>query len=255
MTVSNKAWQQYIKTLSAIDQTAARKFEAFVSGLDIAKYSNRKKAIDYAVRLASVYGESAAAAACEMYDAIVAAAGMYYPLAEPAVLQENIYGEVAKTVNGMIKQQASPESMGKAIGRLVKRTAADTTLKNAIRDHAEFAWIPSGDSCAFCIMLASNGWQPASKAALNGGHAEHIHANCDCEYAIRFTPDTEYAGYNPREYRDMYDEADEDGKSWEARVNVMRRQQYAEKKDEINAQKREAYAERKERLGETEQNG
>ena len=66
MTVSNKAWQQYIKTLSAIDQTAARKFEAFVSGLDIAKYSNRKKAIDYAVRLASVYGESAAAAACEM---------------------------------------------------------------------------------------------------------------------------------------------------------------------------------------------
>jgi len=190
-----------------------------------------------------------------MYDATAAAAGVYYPAATPAMIDEYIYGDVAKTVNGMIKQQASAESMGQAIGRLVKRTGADTTLQNAIRDRAEFAWIPSGDSCAFCIMLASNGWQPATKAAMNGGHAEHIHANCDCEYAIRFTPDTEYAGYNPREYRDMYDEADEDGKSWKARVNVMRRQQYAEKKDEINAQKREAYAERKERLGETEQNG
>ncbi|MDY6444359.1 MAG: hypothetical protein SPK76_04930 [Bacteroidales bacterium] len=51
MTVSNKAWQQYIKTLSAIDQTAARKFEVYVRGLDLGKYANRKKAIDYAVRL------------------------------------------------------------------------------------------------------------------------------------------------------------------------------------------------------------
>ena len=253
MTVSNKAWQKYVKTLAAIDQTAARKFEVYVRGLDLGKYANRKKAIDYAVKLASVYGESAAAAACEMYDAIAAAAGMYYPAATPAMIDEYIYGDVAKTVNGMIKQQASAESMGQAIGRLVKRTGADTTLQNAIRDRAEFAWIPSGDSCAFCIMLASNGWQPATKAAMNGGHAEHIHANCDCEYAIRFTPDTEYAGYNPREYRDMYDEADEDGNSWEARVNVMRRQQYAEKKDKINQQKREAYAARQERLGEAQE--
>lgn len=253
MTVSNKAWQKYVKTLAAIDQTAARKFEVYVRGLDLGKYANRKKAIDYAVKLASVYGESAAAAACEMYDAIAAAAGVYYPAATPAMIDEYIYGDVAKTVNGMIKQQASAESMGQAIGRLVKRTGADTTLQNAIRDRAEFAWIPSGDSCAFCIMLASNGWQPATKAAMNGGHAEHIHANCDCEYAIRFTPDTEYAGYNPREYRDMYDEADEDGNSWEARVNVMRRQQYAEKKEEINQQKREAYAARQERLGETQE--
>ena len=253
MTVSNKAWQKYVKTLAAIDQTAARKFEVYVRGLDLGKYANRKKAIDYAVKLASVYGESAAAAACEMYDAIAAAAGVYYPAATPAMIDEYIYGDVAKTVNGMIKQQASAESMGQAIGRLVKRTGADTTLQNAIRDRAEFAWIPSGDSCAFCIMLASNGWQPATKAAMNGGHAEHIHANCDCEYAIRFTPDTEYAGYNPREYRDMYDEADEDGNSWEARVNVMRRQQYAEKKDKINQQKREAYAARQERLGEAQE--
>lgn len=245
MTIGSKVWEQYVKTLAAIDNTAAKKFAAFVRGLDLGKADSRKKAIDYAVALATKYSETAAAAACEMYDAIVAAAGMYFPAAEPAVMAENIYGEVAKTVNGMIKQNASPDSMGSAIGRLVKRTGVDTTMKNAIRDGAEWAWIPSGDSCAFCIMLASNGWQRASAEALKGGHAEHIHSNCDCTYAIRFNGKPSYASYNPDKYLDMYEEAD--GRTWKDKVNSMRREQYAENSEEINEQKRAAYAERKER--------
>ena len=253
MTVTDRAWQQYVKTLSAIDKTAARKFEAYVRTLNWGKASSTNKAIRYAIRLAEIYGESAAAAACEMYDAIATAAGVYFPAAEPALLEENIQAmrkDVAKTVQGMINQQASPESMGSAVGRLVKRTGADTTLKNAIRDGAQFAWIPSGDSCAFCIMLASNSWRYASRKALHNGHAEHIHANCDCTYAIRFDNETEYKSYDPQKYLDMYEAADEDGGRWQARVNVMRRQQYAENKDKINEQKREAYAARQERLGE-----
>lgn len=192
MRVTEKAWKDYVRILSAIDHTAARKFEAYVRGLDFTKISASRKAIDYGIKLAARYSESAASAACEMYDAIVTAAGVYYPAAEPAILAENIRQEVGRTVNGMIKQKASAESMGAALGRLVKRTGADTTLKNAIRDGAEFAWIPSGDSCAFCIMLASNGWKKASEKALANGHAEHIHSNCDCTYAIRFDNSTEY---------------------------------------------------------------
>ena len=137
--------------------------------------------------------------------------------------------------------------MGSAVGRLVKRAGVDTTVKNALRDGAQWAWIPSGDTCAFCIMLASRGWQNASKKALRNGHAEHVHSNCDCTYAVRHNSRTKYKSYDPDKYMEMYEEADEDGKSWQSRVNVMRRQQYAENKDKINAQKREAYAERKER--------
>ena len=168
---------------------------------------------------------------------------MILPAAIPA--ETASYGEVAKTVNGMIKQNASADSMGSAIGRLVKRQGVDTTMQNAIRDGAEWAWIPSGDSCAFCDMLASNGWQQASRSAMSGGHAEHIHSNCECTYAIRFNTRTNYASYNPEKYREMYDEAD--GRTWKDKLNSMRREQYAENKEEINAQKREAYAERKER--------
>ncbi len=78
-----------------------------------------------------------------------------------------------------------------------KLASADTLAKNALRDGAEWAWIPSGDTCPFCLMLASQGWVKASKKALKNGHCKHIHANCDCTYAVRFSHDTDVAGYDP----------------------------------------------------------
>lgn len=124
------------------------------------------------------------------------------------------------------------------VSRLVKRAGADTTLKNAVRDGAEWAWVPHGDTCPFCITLASNGWQKASSKVLKGGHADHIHANCDCEFAIRFDHSTTLAGYDPEKYLKQYRDAGGD-------INKMRRIDYAARKDAINAQKRAAYAVRK----------
>lgn len=124
------------------------------------------------------------------------------------------------------------------VSRLVKRAGADTTLKNAVRDGAEWAWVPHGDTCPFCITLASNGWQKASSKVLKGGHAQHIHANCDCEFAIRFDHNTTVAGYDPEKYLAQYNAAGGD-------INKMRRIDYAARKDAINAQKRAAYVARK----------
>lgn len=115
---------------------------------------------------------------------------------------------------------------------------ADTTLKNACRDGAEWAWVPHGDTCPFCITLASRGWQKASEKVLKGGHAQHIHANCDCEFAIRFDHRTTVAGYDPEEYLQQYRDA---GSS----VNGLRKAQYPSVRNHINAQKRALYAEKK----------
>ncbi len=103
--------------------------------------------------------------------------------------------------------------------------------------------MPRGDTCAFCITLASRGWQKASRAALKGGHAEHIHANCDCEYAVRFDGKSGVEGYDPEKYLKMYENAE--GGSSQEKINSMRRELEAGKRDEINARKREAYAEKK----------
>ena len=241
MIFPESGWEKYIKVLSAIDRTAARKFTAFLNRTDISTQEGRKAAIDYAYGIATKYGESAAAAACEMYDAVAEASGVTLPAAVPA--ETATYGEVAKTVNGMVKQKQSSEAMGNSIGRLVKRTGADTTQKNALRDGAEFAWVPHGDTCAFCLMLASNGWQKASKKTIKGDHAEHIHSNCDCTFAVRFDGRSKVGGYDPDKYREMYENAE--GDTWEEKLNSMRRANYAKNADKIRAQKREAYERKK----------
>lgn len=193
--------------------------------------------IAYAHALVTKYGEGSAELACQMYDALAAAARAGVPAAEPA--QPASYGEVARMVQAT---KASPPQMQRGVSRLVKRAGADTTLQNALRDGAEFAWVPQGDTCAFCLTLASRGWQKASQAAIKGGHAEHIHANCDCEYAIRFDGRSTVAGYDPDEYLRRYRAAGSD-------VNALRRVNYAKNRERINAQKRAAYALRQKNRG------
>lgn len=230
MKITEKTWLNYIERLSAINQKAGTQMRQYIErhGTD-----NTDALITYAAALVNKYGEGCAELACQMYDAVAEASGVIVPTAEPAEIAGD--SEIAKMVYGTKKSSPLLES---GVSRLVKQAGADTTLKNALRDGAEWAWVPHGDTCAFCITLASRGWQRASDKALKGGHAQHIHANCDCEYAIRFNANTTVAGYDPEKYLQQYEDAGGD-------INAMRRANYAEHKDIINAKKRAAYAARK----------
>ena len=231
MQITEKAWVEYITKMSQISQKAADLMQSWVqkNGLE-----NDKALLDYAYALSQHYGQAIGALSCQMYEATAAAQGVIVPTAEVADLPD--YGEVAKAVKGTKKQ--SPNNIPGTLARLVKQVGADTTLKNAERDGAQFAWVPHGDTCAFCITLASRGWQYMSKKALRNGHAEHIHAHCDCEYAVRFDGKSTVAGYDPDKYLEEYYDANGD-------INEMRRKRYAQNKDVINARKRELYASKK----------
>ena len=243
MKITDKQWNRYISVLRELNNKAAEEMIRYMTAHNITKVNGgyvltrqeRNALIDYAYALATKYGEGAAAAAAEMYDAVAMASKANVPPAVPA--NTATYAEVAKAVNGTLKQ--NPEIVPSAIGRLVKTAGVDTTLNNAIRDQAYFAWIPRGDTCAFCIMLASQGWQRASKDALEGGHAKHIHANCDCTYMVRFGDNLYVEGYDPSEYLRTYNNAD--GTGWQDKLNSMRRDYYAENSKKINAQNRSAY--------------
>ena len=230
MQITATSWNNYISRLSRLNQKAAQQMQAY---LDQHGTGDREALIAYAHALITRYSEGSAELACQMYDALAAAEGVTVPPAEPA--EPASYREVAKMVNAT---KDSPPQLQRGVSRLVKRAGADTTLQNAKRDGAEFAWIPHGDTCAFCLTLASRGWQRASANVLKGDHAEHIHANCDCEFAIRFSSGTDVAGYDPEKYLQQYRDAGGD-------INKMRRIDYAAHKDRINAQKRAAYAAKK----------
>ena len=231
MQISAKTWNEYVIRLSRLNQKAGQLMREYI---DAHGTADTDDLVAYAYGLVTKYGEGSAELACQMYEALAEAQGVHVPAAEPAATAS--YGEVARMVSATKDQ--NPANLPNGVSRLVKRAGADATLKNAIRDGAEWAWVPHGDTCPFCITLASNGWQKASQKLLKGGHAEHIHANCDCEFAVRFRSDTTVAGYDPDEYYRQYREAGGD-------INKMRRIDYAARKDAINAQKRAAYAARK----------
>ena len=228
MRITATAWAAYTQQLAKLNKKAGQLMADYIAAHGT---GDTDALIAYAHALVTKYGEGSAELACQMYDAPAAKAGV--PAAEPA--QPASYGEVARMVQAT---KASQPQMQQGVSRLVKRAGADTTLKNALRDGAEWAWVPQGDTCAFCLTLASRGWQKASQAAIKGGHAEHIHANCDCEYAIRFDGRSTVAGYDPDKYLRQYRAADGD-------INKLRRVNYAANKERINAQKRAAYAARK----------
>lgn len=232
MRITATAWAAYTQQLAKLNKKAGQLMADYLAAHGT---GDTDALIAYAHALVTKYGEGSAELACQMYDALAAAAKAGVPAAEPA--QTAAYSEVARMVQAT--KQSLPQ-MQQGVSRLVKRAGADTTLKNALRDGAEWAWVPQGDTCAFCLTLASRGWQKASQAAIKGGHAEHIHANCDCEYAIRFDGRSTVAGYDPEKYLKQYRDAGSD-------VNALRRVNYAANKERINAQKRAAYAARKAR--------
>lgn len=140
-------------------------------------------------------GTTSAELTASMYEASARAEKVFIQPAELADIASS--GDTAKAVQGSLLQSPSGQLVKQAVSRQIKLASADTLAKNALRDGAGWAWIPSGYTCPFCLMLASQGWVKASKKALKNGYCKHIHANCDCTYAVRFSHDTDVAGYDP----------------------------------------------------------
>ena len=220
MRVSNEDWSRYIRQLSAVNRKAA---EVMQSWMDEHPNADGEDLVATAYAVSEHYGDAAGSLACSMYDALAEAQGAAVPPAEPA--PNATYDETAKAVYGTLKNKQN--TVPATVGRLVKQTGADTMLQNAQRDRAQFAWIPMGDTCAFCLTLGSRGWQNQSKKAMKNGHAEHIHANCDCQYAVRFDGRSTVEGYDPDALKAQYDSFE--GTPQE-KINAWRREIAAEKR-------------------------
>ena len=235
MQISLNDWIKYKNKLASISEKAADEMVQWLQTKGGYQNVSRTELIDYAYALSTKYGEASASLSALMYDETADKSGVTVPSAE--VADTATYGETAKAVNGATKKLTTDNQVGSVVSRLVKQAGADTTLKNAKRDSAQFAWVPAGDTCAFCLALAANGWQYASK---EGNHADHIHPHCDCTYAVRFDNKSTVKGYDPEKYKKIFENAE--GDTWEEKINSVRRMQYQENKDKINAQKRMNYA-------------
>ena len=240
MQISQADWNKYRKKQASLCEEAADKMVEWLESKGGYININTNEIVSYAYALSTKYGEGTASLAAQMYDDIARVSKKELPSAE--VAQTASLGEIKRAVNAVTENVTTDKNVASVVSKSVKQAGADTMLKNAIRDGAQFAWVPGGDGCAYCLMIASKGWQNASKSVLSGNHAEHIHPNCMCEFVIRFDKDSGVKGYDPTEYKKVFEDAE--GKTSSEKLNSIRRIQYQENKDKINAQKRANYAEK-----------
>jgi hypothetical protein len=246
MRISSRAWRKYQQAHAKVREAGQRELEEYFRKLPWDTDENRALLLlqSKAIELVERYGPADATLSAGMYDEIMAAQSANVPLAEVAATSP--VAEIGADIGKAFKRATSSESAqvltSQVVGRHIKRCGIRTMRDNAARDHAMWAWVCIGDTCAFCRALGSNGWQDASRKVLRGSHADHIHANCDCDFMVKMPGETlDIEGYDPESLLDEYEETD--GMSSQDRINAMRRADYtAEYAEQRNTRRRELYA-------------
>lgn len=127
------------------------------------------------------------------------------------VRAESAYGTYKAIPQGM----AVDKFFADFVTSQVQASIRDTGNANLWRDYmrgvrgGRWARVPVGETCAWCLMLASNGaWYLTEESAL-GREAGHYHVHCNC-VAVYYTDAERIAGYGQTlgEYKEMYYQAE-----------------------------------------------
>lgn len=133
---------------------------------------------------------------------------------EPAELMQVDEEQNAREVDELLDSENWTASIGQFMQNMVTQTARQTGHNALWREYdrglygARWARVPVGETCAWCLMLASNGaWYHSEESAL-GAEPDHYHRHCDC-VAVFYADAEEIAGYSDLlKYKEMYYEAD-----------------------------------------------
>lgn len=111
-------------------------------------------------------------------------------------------GDVKSVLNEFLQDQ---------IQESIRRTGTANLWRDYERGIAPGKWarVPVGDTCAWCLMLASQGaWYLTEKSALTSKHGGEYHRHCNCIAVYHAEPD-DIGGYAKLEqYKRMYYDAD-----------------------------------------------
>lgn len=159
----------------------------------------RTAAIAVLESILGAYTDLTAARAAESYDAMRAAqavGGAYAAVADsrrrPGATQGALYA-ITKTFEEMQSEDRFRAEVLDRVDTEMRRAANQCIAHNASRDPKKptYARVPVGETCGFCLMLASFGYQYTSEES-----ASHAHRHCNCRVVPSFG-DAEVRGYDP----------------------------------------------------------
>lgn len=220
METSN-AYSDYFNAVKGCSEAAQLDFAKIWALIDLNKPDEaRDLLLELLPPLVDQYGEAAATAAAEMYEAVMMAEKGIYKAADIA----DTYGsKIEKSVRyaaGFIfndEKEKSFSTLSLALDYYLKQPARDTVFNNCKRDRnlgARYARVPQGETtCDFCIMLASRGFVYRTKNSA-GDMGNDYHHSCDCLPVVSFVDNPSVPGYDPDYYYEQYKKMLDDGKEW-----------------------------------------
>lgn len=191
-------------------------------------YSDIALARDNAIRIMDghlrVATDASASLSAEMYDIMRERATGETDYHAEAISNRDpqaTAGFVRAAIQDVVKDDNVDGFVNKCASRCgyeVQKAAGECMYENGLKDRkiVRFARVPGGgETCRFCIMLASRGAVYYSRKSA-GEDKGHYHDNCQCTIQPVFMQSKHGAadiveGYDPKKYKDMYDTMIENG--------------------------------------------
>lgn len=245
--VSRADLRRYSRRVEAVNKAAgqemARLIDAFLKRYPFASVSvARQYAITAGVIVLNKYGDAASELSAQMFEELTGKSAVYDDSDPSAYIAKEARYQAQKLVDGDVK--GFSDAMSKCIEDQMGRKANATMRRSCARHGIRYARVPmGGDTCPFCIMLASRGYVYTSAEAA-GDESNHYHANCRCKVMPQ---GADVEGYDPDEYYRQWRELETASSQFGAidRFDFKRMDAHAERYyEEVRKRGREAVAKR-----------
>lgn len=211
LILPRKALSAYDKRLAALEgkayEYASSRIGAFIEKFPGAMPEQvREFAIEVVDDAVGAFGDGASSLAADMYEGMAELSGAKV---KPAVIDtSDVHSHIESEVRYQLGKFLSGDPQGfiRACGSKasdqVARRANQTMRLNAKRDGLRYARVPmGGETCSFCAMLASRGFD--YRSAKTAGEGNHYHKNCRCKIIPGFDG-MRVEGYDPDEWHERW---------------------------------------------------
>ena len=173
------------------------------------------EAMEIAKRIAEKFAFYGAELGAQWYDFCSQVAGVDVPPAELYPLEAEDIATSAEAykqdAQGKTPSQVFDEFLNEQIQKSIRTTGSANLHRDYNRGRVPGKWarVPVGETCAFCLMLASQGAFYVSYKSAGGFDPDHYHKQCDCKPVFHASAES-IAGYKELDdYKRMYYDADD----------------------------------------------
>ena len=194
----------YTKAQTGAVRLAMRDLERVWRSLDLSDPYAAARALERVwAELIGLYGEVTATLAADRFEDLTGLPAVMVRPVDPERAEARMRWAVGPLFDGDGDAWAR---LALLVDELVKQPGRSTMIRSAREHGIRYARVPVGDTCAFCLMLASRGAVYASAAS--AGDGRKFHGDCDCDVQpVKTDSDLDRLrseGYDPDALREQY---------------------------------------------------